>query len=1323
MAGDETRDDRPAEAPHEAQRLSTARLFLIVLVFLALSAYAIWNSDRFQALFQGVSEEKLSALLQRPVAFRRVDFQIFPPSIHLADVRVGNDPRIPDRAMLEAEELTIGGGVSVTGGELRFGRVRAIKPRIELVQFPDGTWNLPPGLSRPAGKGGGGLSVRIGELVVQSGVFEFEGRKTGLDGRFEGFAAELEALPANRYRGTFICRRTTLHFSGAEPLVFGVDLAFRLGPRTGLQVESARVDGDFGELRASGAVEDLKNPELLLRVAADLHVAEVERVFHSALGFGGDAAVEAELSLPPGGEFRIGGKLSVPKLDAKGFLIENFAASVIARPDALIGRIERGRYAGGDLSGVYRIEGLAGGGGKASPMTLSLDGRGISVERFFADIHLPGTGLSGSAALSATLRWAEGGIERANGAARLAIEAGPPASIVRGRFGIPVAGGGAMPVVDGRILFEGAAFRLATSTLELTGGLRIGEWMPDFDFKLRSRELVEVDRIFQNFEAASGSAPSPLGLAGSGDVDGHVARSWSDPDASARFTAENARYGGVLFGSVRGAADMHDGAFVFRPLRVYEGSTTLSLEGAIRYRKDPNRPTFDFVMTAKDWPVKRLLEYLELDYPIEGRVTGSFPIQGSPPTAVTGGGVAALDDAVFWGQKIPRMTGKMLLSPGTFTIDDLRAEIGGGMVGGRISIAYRDKAFEARAAGDGVPLESIAMLERFSKDVSGSVSFDLAASGSFARPDLTATARLSQASFYGHPIPEALSPRLSARVTHGVVDASATVPGQWTLTAKGDAGATPVEFDVGVDAPDVASLLLFTPAALPQGDGGALAAHGRIRLPSREGEWPSGRFTVTEARLDARDHPNLVRVDGDVPVSIASGRIAIERLHAVGDGIDFRVSAAADLSGDKPVIEGRLNGSTDAAILALVAPDVGLSGRIVLDVGVTGPADGPSWSGGVRIENGRYRTAGYSFDDIEGGVRLVGQSAEIEGLRAKVADGEAFLSGNLRFDGTRLKDFRLAAQGRRLGVRAVPALRLTLDADLVATGNESDNQIRGEITLLRGTYSKDVEITLNDILERSRPTGAIPAREAWKERTTLDVRIVSAAALEVRNNLARLSGTVDLRVRGTLADPALLGQVILDEGGSVVFSDIRYEVEAGTLTFSNAARIAPFVDIRARAEVKGYNLVVMLAGTWPRIAANFTSDPPLANDAILGLLLSGSPPDTRFPTDTANQLVSAAGGAVAGAATAPLREQTRRLFKLDRFQIEPVFTGSQITTVRSTIGKQITPDLAVTSSIALDSSKEPIIRVEWQATNDIFVELLRDDTGILSVSVRRRQRL
>ena len=82
------------ERPHEAQLLSARRLFLIVVLFLVLAAYSIWNSDRFQTMIQGVSQQRLSELLKRPVSFRRVDFHVFPPSIALADVRIENDPRL-----------------------------------------------------------------------------------------------------------------------------------------------------------------------------------------------------------------------------------------------------------------------------------------------------------------------------------------------------------------------------------------------------------------------------------------------------------------------------------------------------------------------------------------------------------------------------------------------------------------------------------------------------------------------------------------------------------------------------------------------------------------------------------------------------------------------------------------------------------------------------------------------------------------------------------------------------------------------------------------------------------------------------------------------------------------------------------------------------------------------------------------------------------------------------------------------------------------------------------------------------------------------------
>ncbi len=214
-----------------AHRLSAPRLFAIVLVFVALSGYAIWKSDRFQNLFLGVSQARLSAALKRPVSFRTADFRIFPPSVRLQDVVIGNDPRAGGVPLLAAEEVSVGGGVSLVGQELRLGRIRAVRPRIALVQFPDGTWNLPP-LSGPVSQGG--IKVHLNDILVQEGVLDLQGRKIGLDGRLEDFAVELNSAGPNAMTGRVLARRGTLHLPNAEPLVFALSTRVSLDTKRGL---------------------------------------------------------------------------------------------------------------------------------------------------------------------------------------------------------------------------------------------------------------------------------------------------------------------------------------------------------------------------------------------------------------------------------------------------------------------------------------------------------------------------------------------------------------------------------------------------------------------------------------------------------------------------------------------------------------------------------------------------------------------------------------------------------------------------------------------------------------------------------------------------------------------------------------------------------------------------------------------------------------------------------------------------------------------------------------------------------------------------------
>src|SRR5437867_8373036 len=144
----------------------------------------------------------------------------------------------------------------------------------------------------------------------------------------------------------------------AEPIVSTLATRFHMEPGRGIVFETARLKGSFGTLAAAGTIESAGARKTTLVASGDVSITEIERIFHSRLGFLGGGRIDARVEIPAGGDFRIAGHVSSPRIDAKGFLLENVEASVDARPGELVAKIERGSYAGGDANGVVRIGSL-----------------------------------------------------------------------------------------------------------------------------------------------------------------------------------------------------------------------------------------------------------------------------------------------------------------------------------------------------------------------------------------------------------------------------------------------------------------------------------------------------------------------------------------------------------------------------------------------------------------------------------------------------------------------------------------------------------------------------------------------------------------------------------------------------------------------------------------------------------------------------------------------------------------------------------------------------------------------------------------------------
>ncbi len=125
----------------------------------------------------------------------------------------------------------------------------------------------------------------------------------------------------------------------------------------------------------------------------------------------------------------------------------------------------------------------------------------------------------------------------------------------------------------------------------------------------------------------------------------------------------------------------------------------------------------------------------------------------------------------------------------------------------------------------------------------------------------------------------------------------------------------------------------------------------------------------------------------------------------------------------------------------------------------------------------------------------------------------------------------------------------------------------------------------------------------------LDLHITSAPDLRVETSLAKLSGDLDLHVRGTAARPALIGRVNIAEG-DIFFNATKYRLERGDITFSNPLTIEPVVNLDMSTRVQDYDITIGLHGQavgGKGLSMTYRSDPPLDNSDIIAFWLLAEP--------------------------------------------------------------------------------------------------------------------
>lgn len=503
---------------------------------------------------------------------------------------------------------------------------------------------------------------------------------------------------------------------------------------------------------------------------------------------------------------------------------------------------------------------------------------------------------------------------------------------------------------------------------------------------------------------------------------------------------------------------------------------------------------------------------------------------------------------------------------------------------------------------------------------------------------------------------------------------------------------------------------------------GQIKVHGPAMKPDElEGSAQLTRLEAKSIPASKNAKPVMLQNQGPIVASLDHQVLHITSAHLTGPQTDIQAKGSVPLQGQ--AMDLTVNANANLGLLQDFDRDITSSGSIVVATAVRGTISDPIMNGKVELHNGTFFYTGLpnGISNANGTVVLTGNSASVRNLTAESGGGKVTIGGFAIFTGNRRFGLRADASGVR--VRVQEGFSVFADGDIRLAGTADGSQLSGTATINRISYSPQTD--LGSVLSRAAPS--VPSYSVpsyFMSHMKLDVRVVTSTAMAVQTSLAEsLQAQADLRIRGTAAQPAVLGRINITEGTLGYFGN-KYTVNSGTIAFYNPVRIAPVVDISLETVTKGVDVTLRLSGPVDNLKLSYTSDPPLQFQEIVGLLAAGQTPTSdptllaeqpAAPTQNFQQMGESA--LVSRTLADPVANRFQRVFGVSQLRIDPAFvSGSTLPQAQVTLQQQITSSMTFTYVSSLDNVNAQTIRVELTLNPQWSAVAMRDQNGIFSVN-------
>ena len=858
-----------------------------------------------------------------------------------------------------------------------------------------------------------------------------------------------------------------------------------------------------------------------------------------------------------------------------------------------------------------------------------------------------------------------------------------------------------------------------------------------------SHNLGEFDTLLHDLgltrNGKNGTAALPVALNGQADfhgtwagslVDPHLAGTLAAKDLSLELPIDQGEPQLVHFDSVNADGSYSAARIAIDHGQLQHGDASITLDGTLtstgpRSAKALGHPGFGAKSTihanllATDLNVDDLQPFIGQKLPVTGLASAHLNIDGTLD-ALGGAGWIELEKGVVYGESLTRARAQGKIAGRVVQLDSATMTSAAGTIAGSGSYDLDTRQFQINVHGSALDIGKIQRVRQSVTDLGGTAGFTLTGSGTFDDPHLDAQATFSDLTVSGDKlgtidvVAHAANRKLTYDITSHLEAAELVAHGQTALQGDNDTQAT-----LNFSRFNVGALLAMVHISGLTGESD-LEGTMNIAGPLAHPEQMHGEARIKELAVTI-DGVHL-RSEAGLHASMSNSQITLDPLHVTGDQTDMQLRGSVNLAGTRRM-DIAANGTINLQLAETIDPDLTARGTTTFRVEAHGPLDNPGLSGRIDFENASLALEDLpnSLSQLHGTLEFNQNRLEVKSLTAMSGGGLLSVSGYLAYQHGLYAD--LALQGKSIRIRYPEGVSSAADMNLQLQGPQNNLLLSGNVMITRFTVSPEMDfVALASQAGKAQP---IAPSNAPSNHIRLDVRIQSSPQLNFRNAYAKLAGDVDLRLRGTLATPSLLGRVSITEGSATI-AGTRYELQRGEITFTNPVRIQPIIDLNATARVEDYDITLGLHGSIDQMNVSYRSDPPLPEADVVALLALGRTQDQqRLYTQQQEQLATnpATDALLGGALNATVSSRVQKLFGAGSVKVDPNYLGVLgNSTTRITVEEQLGRNLTLTYATDVDTTAQQLLQAEIAINRHVSLLVARDESGVFSMVLKATRR-